>query len=100
MGMLPNPQYSIQEILQHFHLGAFSLVINKMQKHSYPVARFARMLEEELGVINMGVNLYLTPEVVIQNERDLERNGVVRQGFESHWDWMDGEETEVCLLVS
>ena len=32
----------------------------------------------------ISVNLYLTPEAVEDG-----RNGSVRQGFESHWDWMD-----------
>ncbi|KAL7540884.1 hypothetical protein ACHAXR_010456 [Thalassiosira sp. AJA248-18] len=84
-GMLPNPQYSIQEIMQHFHLGAFSLVINKVEQRWNSIGRMARLLEEEFGVLRVGVNLYLTPEVVSGNSK----NGKVRQGFEAHWDWMD-----------
>lgn len=93
--MMPKSHYSTQEALQHFHYGGFSLVINKMQKRWGSVATMAIKLEEELGVVSVGVNLYLTPEVVLEKASD-SKLGEVRQGFEAHWDWMDGKK---CLCV-
>jgi len=90
-GMLPGTQYSLQDILQYFHYGAFSLVINKVQQRWRRIANFARQLEHELGVVEVNVNLYMTPEVVSEKDRTNEdkMNGNVREGFEAHWDWMD-----------
>eukprot|EP00571_Detonula_confervacea_P017784 CAMPEP_0172297080 /NCGR_PEP_ID=MMETSP1058-20130122/235_1 /TAXON_ID=83371 /ORGANISM="Detonula confervacea, Strain CCMP 353" /LENGTH=507 /DNA_ID=CAMNT_0013006187 /DNA_START=131 /DNA_END=1654 /DNA_ORIENTATION=- len=87
-GVLPNPHYSIQEVLNHFHYGAMSIVIDKMQKRWNSIGRMARVMEEELGAVQVGVNLYLTPEVLLAKESG-DKNGNVRQGFEAHWDWMD-----------
>lgn len=84
LGMLPNPGYSLEEIVRHFNLGGFSVVINDVQNRWPSVARISNHLEDELLSIRTGVNLYLTPEAVEDR-----RNGSVRQGFESHWDWMD-----------
>ena len=88
-GMLPGTQYSLQDILQHFHYGGFSLVINKLLWRS--IANFARQLEDELGAVEVNTNLYMTPEVVSEKDRTNEdkKNGSVREGFEAHWDWMD-----------
>ena len=90
-GMLPGTQYSLQEILQHFHYGAFSVVINKMERRWRSIANFARQLEHELGAVEVNVNLYMTPEVVSEKDRTNEdkKNGNIREGFEAHWDWMD-----------
>ncbi len=85
LGILPKSHYSIDEIKAHFHYGGFSVVIDGMQRRWAAVARQATRLEEELNSIKVGVNMYLTPEVV---ETD-KRNGHTRQGFEPHWDWMD-----------
>mmetsp|Transcript_11307 Transcript_11307/g.20083 ORF Transcript_11307/g.20083 Transcript_11307/m.20083 type:complete len:285 (-) Transcript_11307:1291-2145(-) len=89
-GMLPGSHFTIEKVLHAFHFGAFSLVINKMQQRWNPIARMARRLEEEFGAMQVGVNLYLTPDVVLQEKSD-RKDGEVRQGFEAHWDWMDGE---------
>ena len=86
-GMLPNPDYSIEEVYSHFNFGAFSLVVNKMQQRWGAVADVARRLEEELGVMQVNANLYATPDV----PSDGAVGDNVRQGFEAHWDWMDGE---------
>mmetsp|Transcript_7211 Transcript_7211/g.11179 ORF Transcript_7211/g.11179 Transcript_7211/m.11179 type:complete len:568 (-) Transcript_7211:1466-3169(-) len=88
LGMLPNPHYSIEEIIAHFHYGGFSVVIDRMHRRWGAVAVQARRLEEELNAIKVGVNMYLTPEVMLETETD-KRNGHTRQGFEAHWDWMD-----------
>ena len=90
-GMLPGTQYSLQEILQHFHYGGFSVVISKMHQRWRSIANFARQLENELGAVEVNVNLYMTPEVVSEKDRTNEdkKNGDVREGFEAHWDWMD-----------
>jgi len=90
-GMLPGTQYSLQDILQHFHYGAFSLIINKVEQRWRPITNFARQLEHELGAVEVNVNLYMTPEVVSEKDRTNEdkKNGDVREGFEAHWDWMD-----------
>ena len=90
-GMLPGTQYSLQDILQHFHYGAFSLIINKVEKRWRRIANFAHQLEDELGAVEINVNLYMTPEVVSEKDRTNEdkKNGNVREGFEAHWDWMD-----------
>ena len=77
----------------YINKGAFSLIINKVQNRCKSVANFARVLEDELNVVQVGVNLYLTPEVVKEEDRVYEydrKNGYVRQGFGSHWDFMDG----------
>ena len=89
-GMLPKTQYTMDEIIQHFHYGGFSLIINKVQKRWFSIANFAHLLEEELGVVQVGVNLYMTPEVV-KIEDGVDEHDVKNQGFESHWDMMDGE---------
>jgi len=88
-GMLPGTHYSLQDILQHFHYGGFSVVINKLLWRS--IANFARQLEQELGAVEVNVNLYMTPDVVSEKDRTNEDkiNGNVREGFEAHWDWMD-----------
>jgi len=90
-GMLPGTQYSLQDILQHFHYGAFSLIINKVEQRWRRIANFAHQLEDELGVVEVNTNLYMTPEVVSEKDRTNEdkKNGNVREGFEAHWDWMD-----------
>ncbi|KAL7517884.1 hypothetical protein ACHAWX_002764 [Stephanocyclus meneghinianus] len=91
MGMLPKPQYSIQEILHHFHYGGFSLVVDSMQKRTEDVAKKAEELKDAFAVKNVGVNLYLTPEA-LEDYRDQSGGFTekqVRQGFEAHWDWMD-----------
>ena len=80
----------MDEIIQHFHYGGFSLIINKVQKRWFSIANFAHALEEELGVVQVGVNLYMTPEVV-KIEDGVDEHDVKNQGFESHWDMMDGE---------
>jgi hypothetical protein len=85
LGILPKPHYSIDEVLKHFHYGGFSVVINRMHLRWWTVASKARRLEEELNSIKIGVNMYLTPEVVLEDQN----NGLTRQGFEPHWDWMD-----------
>jgi hypothetical protein len=82
MGMLPKELYSIQEVLHNFHYKGFSLVIDKMQKRWRGVADKAVELEEALGVQHVGVNLYLTPEAL----EDEDGNGgwtdkQVRQGL-------------------
>ena len=92
-GMLPKPHYSVEEAMLYINKGAFSLIINKVQNRWKSVANFARVLEDELNVVQVGVNLYLTPEVVKEEDRVDEydrKNGDVRQGFGSHWDFMDG----------
>ncbi len=78
LGMLPNPHYSIDDILKHFHYGGFSVVINRMHRRWGAVASKARRLEEELNAINIGVNMYLTPEVVLESATDI-KNGPRRQ---------------------
>ena len=88
-GMLPKTQYTMDEIIQHFHYGGFSLIINNVQKRWLSVANFAHVLEEELGIVQVGVNLYMTPEVGKSGDGVDERTSY--QGFESHWDMMDGE---------
>jgi len=88
LGILPKPHYSTDEIIAHFHHGGFSVVIDRMQRRWAAVARQATRLEEELESIKVGVNMYLTPEVVRESETN-KRNGHTRQGFEPHWDWMD-----------
>ena len=93
-GMLPKPHYSVEEAMLYINKGAFSLIINKVQNRWKSVANFARVLEDELNVVQVGVNLYLTPEVVKEEDRVDEydrKNGDVRQGFGSHWDFMDGK---------
>jgi len=82
-GMLPGTQYSLQDILQHFHYGAFSLIINKVEQRWRPITNFARQLEHELGAVEVNVNLYMTPEVVSEKDRTNEdkKNGDVREGF-------------------
>mmetsp|Transcript_1674 Transcript_1674/g.2320 ORF Transcript_1674/g.2320 Transcript_1674/m.2320 type:complete len:573 (+) Transcript_1674:123-1841(+) len=88
LGILPKSHYSIDEIRAHFRYGGFSVVIDRMQRRWAAIARQASRLEEELKSIKVGVNMYLTPEVVLESEKD-KRNGHTRQGFEPHWDWMD-----------
>lgn len=71
----------------------------------------ARQLEHVLGAVLVGVNVYLTPEALPDDgsvgRDDIHAGGnshsnkygdksaimekKVRQGFEAHWDWMDGE---------
>lgn len=89
LGMLPNPHYSIDEITKHFHYGGFSVVIDRMHRRWGSIATQARRLEEELNSIKIGVNMYLTPEVVLESETDTDKRSPTRQGFEPHWDWMD-----------
>lgn len=62
MGMLPKQYYSIQEVLHNFHYKGFSLVIDKMQHKWRAVADKANEMKELFGVHHVGVNLYLTPE--------------------------------------
>jgi hypothetical protein len=64
MGMLPRQHYQIQEVLHNFHYRGFSLVIDKMQKRWRSIASKAREIEEALGVQHVGVNMYLTPEAL------------------------------------
>lgn len=90
LGMLPMDSMTVNDVLHAFHYGAFSLVINRMQRRWGPIARMARGMEDELGAMGLGVNLYLTPEVAM-DEEDVRKHGEARQGFEAHWDWMDGE---------
>jgi hypothetical protein len=89
-GSPPEPHFTVQEISRHFHYGAFSLVINKMQHRWWPIARMGRKIEDELGVTCVGANLYLTPMVTDTGSNNAQ-DGNVRQGFEAHWDWMDGK---------
>ena len=64
MGMMPKHYYSIQEVLHSFHYKGFSLVIDKMQNRWRNVSDKAREVEDALGVQHVGVNLYLTPEAL------------------------------------
>lgn len=85
----PETHYTLEEILRHFHCGAFSLVMNKMQHRWRQIVMMGRKMEEELGVTRVGANLYLTPMVMDTTGGDnAHNNGDVRQGFEAHWDWM------------
>lgn len=91
-GSPPEARYTLEEIVRHFHYGKFSLVINKMQHRWRQIAMMGRRMEEELGATRVGANLYLTPMVMDTAGGDnAHNNGDVRQGFEAHWDWMDGE---------
>jgi hypothetical protein len=54
------------------------------------VAEFGRWLENEVKGVHVGVNLYLTPEALEDEEGGGKQD---RQGFEAHWDWMDGERS-------
>lgn len=87
-GMIPGDTFTFNDIMYAFWNGGFSVVINRMQKRWGAIANLAQQMEEEFGEIQVGVNLYLTPHVVMETEQDRE-NGEVRQGFENHWDWMD-----------
>mmetsp|Transcript_14101 Transcript_14101/g.29648 ORF Transcript_14101/g.29648 Transcript_14101/m.29648 type:complete len:736 (-) Transcript_14101:124-2331(-) len=120
MGMLSKPHYDIQDILHYFHYGGFSLVLDGLQNRwigNNDLGRLgvagkggmARQLEHVLGAILVGVNVYLTPEALPDDDSvgsdDIDacgnsrsnKNGdksakmekKVRQGFEAHWDWMD-----------
>jgi ribosomal protein L16 Arg81 hydroxylase len=53
----------------------FSLIINRIQRHSLKLHQVARMLEDALGLV-VNINLYMSP--------------AKSQGFEVHFDWMDG----------
>ena len=75
-GQLPYSSIPVQEIPRLLEQKAFSLVINKLQKHWKSVRDFARSLELETNAPNVSCNLYLTPP------------GSAR-AFESHMDWMD-----------
>ncbi|KAL7552945.1 hypothetical protein ACHAWF_016181 [Thalassiosira exigua] len=95
-GRLPKERYELEEILHHFHYGAFSVVINRIHRRWKSVGKAARTIEEELALQRVGGNLYLTPEVPARDEREggEDELGDERQGFEAHWDWMDGEKRE------
>lgn len=54
------------------------------------MAEFGRWLENEVRGVHVGVNLYLTPEALEDEEGGGKQD---RQGFEAHWDWMDGERS-------
>eukprot|EP00956_Cyclotella_meneghiniana_P010280 scaffold14195_cov65-Cyclotella_meneghiniana.AAC.5 len=94
MGMLPKESYSIQDILYNFHYRGFTLVIDKMQNRWRSVANKANELKEALGVQHVGVNFYVTPEALQDDDGNgrLTAEKQVRQGFEAHWDWMDGRK--------
>ncbi len=66
---------SLKEAREAFQRGGFSLVINRLQRRWRAVWRVSRALEDVLGQ-PVNANLYMTPPR--------------SQGFEAHFDWMDG----------
>lgn len=66
---------SLEEARKAFRRGGFSVVINRLQRRSRAVSRVALALEDVLGQ-PVNANLYMTPPE--------------GQGFEAHFDWMDG----------
>lgn len=67
---------SLTEVHAAFQRGGFSVVINRLQRRWRGVAEVALALEDVLGH-PVNANLYMTPPSC--------------QGFEAHFDWMDGE---------
>ncbi|CAN0584525.1 unnamed protein product, partial [Ectocarpus sp. 12 AP-2014] len=65
----------LEEARKAFHRGGFSVVINRLQRRWRGVLRASRALEDVLGQ-PVNANLYMTPPQ--------------SQGFEAHFDWMDG----------
>ena len=66
---------SLAEARAAFQKGGFSVVINRLQRRWRGVAEVALALEDVLGH-PVNANLYMTPPG--------------SQGFEAHFDWMDG----------
>ncbi|CAN0376400.1 unnamed protein product [Ectocarpus sp. 12 AP-2014] len=66
---------SLEEARKAFRRGGFSVVINRLQRRWRGVLRASRALEDVLGQ-PVNANLYMTPPQ--------------SQGFEAHFDWMDG----------
>lgn len=66
---------SLAEARAAFQRGGFSVVINSLQRRWRGVSEVALALEDVLGQ-PVNANLYMTPPG--------------RQGFEAHFDWMDG----------
>lgn len=66
---------SLAEARRAFQRGGFSLVINRLQRRWRGVSRVSLALEDVLGH-PVNANLYMTPPE--------------SQGFEAHFDWMDG----------
>lgn len=67
---------SLAEARRAFQRGGFSVVINRLQRRWRGVSRVSLALEDVLGH-PVNANLYMTPPE--------------SQGFEAHFDWMDGE---------
>ena len=63
----------------------FSLIVNNLQQRWGPVAKMARLLEEEILPNQVSCNLYLTPP----SPPDEHNVDTKLSGFESHWDFMD-----------
>eukprot|EP00903_Cladosiphon_okamuranus_P011091 g10467.t1 len=66
---------SLAEARRAFQRGGFSLVINRLQRRWRGVSKVSLALEDVLGH-PVNANLYMTPPK--------------SQGFEAHFDWMDG----------
>ncbi|CAM9986947.1 unnamed protein product [Ascophyllum nodosum] len=72
---------SLAEARAAFQKGGFSVVINRLQRRWRGVAEVALALEDVLGH-PVNANLYMTPPG--------------SQGFEAHFDWMDGIVVQVA----
>lgn len=66
---------SLEETRSAFLRGGFSVVINRLQRRWRGVSELSLALEDVLGQ-PVNANLYMTPPDC--------------QGFEAHFDWMDG----------
>eukprot|EP01041_Mallomonas_annulata_P001108 gene1108-2154_t len=73
-GVYPESNMTLDNTRAAFAKG-FSLVINEVQRHWATVHQATSLVEEALGY-RVSANLYLTP--------------ASSQGFEAHFDWMDG----------
>lgn len=74
-GATRSGRVTLEEARSAFQRGGFSLVINRLQKRWRSVADVSLALEDVLGH-PVNANMYMTP--------------AGRQGFEAHFDWMDG----------
>lgn len=70
-----NKVISLEETRAAFQRGGFSIVINRLQRRWRSVSEISLALEDALGH-PVNANLYMTPPG--------------SQGFEAHFDWMDG----------
>jgi hypothetical protein len=86
----PNSTISVEEAKEAFAKGGFTLIIKELQSLWSSVHHVAWLLEAALGW-RINVNLYMSPagsQVPLSSLPPLVT--VCLQGFEAHYDWMDG----------